>query len=163
MPKRRSFDEFLKEHVGPITVYARATCGIQHLVDDVVQETFIRAWRYYPTLRADSSSRSWIISICRNTILDMSKKWPNYADSELLEQPDPHDAFRQNDLLNLMQYLNHEHREVLVLCGLLGYDYETTAEIIHVPIGTVRSRLARAREAMSTLLTDIQRASETGA
>lgn len=93
----------------------------------------------------------------------MSKKWPNSVDSELLELPDPQDAFRQNDLLNLMQYLSHEHREVLVLCGLLGYDYETTAEIIHVPLGTVRSRLARAREAMSTLLSDIQRASETGA
>ncbi len=163
MPKRHTFDDFLKEHVGSVTLYARATCSIQHLVDDVVQETFIRAWRYYPTLRAESSSRSWIISICRNTIIDLSKKWPNSADSELLEQPDPHDAFRQNDLLNLMQYLSHEHREVLVLCGLLGYDYETTAEIIHVPIGTVRSRLARAREVMSSLLTDSQRASEAGA
>ena len=163
MPKRHTFDDFLKEHVGSITLYARATCGIQHLVDDVVQETFIRAWRYYPTLRAESSPRSWIISICRNTILDMSKKWPNSVDSELLELPDPQDAFRQNDLLNLMQYLSHEHREVLVLCGLLGYDYETTAEIIHVPLGTVRSRLARAREAMSTLLSDSQKISETGA
>ncbi len=163
MPKRHTFDDFLKEHIGPITLYTRATCSLQHLVDDVVQETFIRAWRYYPTLRAESSSRSWIISICRNTILDLSKKWPNSADFELPEQPDPHDAFRQNDLLNLMQYLSQEHREVLVLCGLLGYDYETTAEIIHVPIGTVRSRLARARVAMSTLLTDSKTVSETGA
>ena len=163
MPKRHTFDDFLKEHAGPVTLYARATCGIQHLVDDVVQETFIRAWRYYPTLRAESSSRSWIISICRNTILDLSKKWPSSAESAHLEQPDPHDAFRQNDLLNLMQYLSHEHREVLVLCGLLGYDYETASEIVQIPIGTVRSRLARAREAMSTLLSDSQKISETGA
>ncbi|MSY47467.1 MAG: hypothetical protein F2644_02105 [Actinobacteria bacterium] len=68
MTKPYSFDDFLNEHVGSVTLYTKATCGISHLVDDIVQETFIRAWRYYPTLRAESSSRSWIISICRNTI-----------------------------------------------------------------------------------------------
>jgi len=51
---------------------------------------------------------------------------------------------------------------VLVLCGLLGYDYETAAEVIGVPVGTVRSRLARAREAMSVLLAESARVDETG-
>ena len=162
MPKRHTFDDFLKEHVGSVTLYARATCSIQHLVDDVVQETFIRAWRYYPTLRAESSSRSWIISICRNTIIDMSKKWPNHADIEQSEQADAHDEFRQSDLISLMQAISHDHREVLVLCGLLGYDYETAAEVIRVPVGTVRSRLARAREAMSVVLAETARVDETG-
>ena len=63
MTQPYTFDDFLQEHVGSVTMYTKATCGIPHLVDDIVQETFIRAWRYYPTLRAESSSRSWIISI----------------------------------------------------------------------------------------------------
>lgn len=162
MNQRYTFDDFLKEHVGSVTLYTKATCGISHLVDDIVQETFIRAWRYYPTLRAEYSSRSWIISICRNTIIDMAKKWPNHVDIEQSEQADSFDAFRENDLISLMKAISHEQREVLVLCGLLGYDYETAAEVIRVPVGTIRSRLARAREAMSVLLADSARVDETG-
>lgn len=162
MPQPYSFDDFLKEHIGSVTLYTKATCGISHLVDDIVQETFIRAWRYYPTLRAESSSRSWIISICRNTIIDMTKKWPNHADIEQTEQTDVFDAYGQNDLIGMMQAISHEQREVLVLCGLLGYDYETAATIIRVPIGTIRSRLARARDAMSALLAESAQNDITG-
>jgi RNA polymerase sigma-70 factor (ECF subfamily) len=162
MPQRYTFNDFLKEHVGTVTLYTKATCGIHHLVDDIVQETFIRAWRYYPTLRAESSSRSWIISICRNTIIDMSKKWPPHDEIEQSELADSFDAFHQNDLLSLMQSISSDQREVLVLCGLLGYDYETAAEIVHVPVGTVRSRLARARDAMAVLLDESARVDETG-
>ena len=162
MTQPYTFDDFLKEHVGSVTLYTKATCGISHLVDDIVQETFIRAWRYYPTLRAESSSRSWIISICRNTIIDMAKKWPNHADIEHADRADSFDPFHQNDLISLMQAISHEQREVLVLCGLLGYDYETAAEIIRVPVGTIRSRLARARDAMSVLLDESVRVDETG-
>ena len=50
------------------------------------------------------------------------------------------DQFGQSDLINLMSALSNEHREVLVLCGLLGYDYETAAEILELPLGTIRSR-----------------------
>jgi DNA-directed RNA polymerase specialized sigma24 family protein len=45
MTQPYTFDDFLKEHVGSVTLYTKATCGISHLVDDIVQETFIRAWR----------------------------------------------------------------------------------------------------------------------
>jgi len=92
----------------------------------------------------------------------MANKWPKHADIEQLEQADSFDAFRENDLISLMQSISHEQREVLVLCGLLGYDYETAAEVIRVPVGTVRSRLARAREAMSVLLAESVHIDETG-
>lgn len=92
----------------------------------------------------------------------MSRKWPHHAAIEQSEHADSFDAFRENDLISLMQAISHEQREVLVLCGLLGYDYETAAEVIHVPVGTVRSRLARAREAMSVLLAESARVDETG-
>jgi RNA polymerase sigma-70 factor (ECF subfamily) len=55
-----------------------------------------------------------------------------------------------------MQAISHEQREVLVLCGLLGYDYKTVSEVLEVPIGTVRSRLARARAIMTKLLEDTE-------
>jgi RNA polymerase sigma-70 factor (ECF subfamily) len=156
MRKNDKFDAFLKEHVGAVTLFARATCGVNHLVDDIVQETFIRAWRYYPTLRAEHSARSWVIRICRNVQNDFAPKWRQEPNIFLGEHADTSDAYGTSDIFSLMQALSKDHREVLVLCGFMGYDYETVSEVLEVPIGTVRSRLARARAIMTKLLEDTE-------
>jgi RNA polymerase sigma-70 factor (ECF subfamily) len=56
------------------------------------------------------------------------------------------------ELTELVASLPVEHREVLVLCGMLGYDYDTAAQVLDVPVGTVRSRLSRARQRMAARL-----------
>lgn len=156
------FEEFINAHISSVTLFCKATLSNQSHVDDVVQETFIRAWRYYPTLRAEYSAKSWLIRICRNVITDLSRNWgaPNAQIVEEFE--DQTDQFRQSDLLGLMAGLSSEHRDVLVMCGLLGYDYETVSEILEIPIGTIRSRLARARENMSILLRNTEIHGKTG-
>lgn len=146
------FEAFVNDNMTSVTLFCRATCGNPAIIDDVIQETFIRAWRYYPTLRAEHSSRSWLIRICRNVMTDLGTKWAPASLQVSDEIADCVDQFGQSDLINLMSALSNEHREVLVLCGLLGYDYETAAEILELPLGTVRSRLARARENMTHLL-----------
>jgi len=83
---------------------------------------------------------------------DLGTKWAPASLQVSDEIADCVDHFGQSDLINLMSALSNEHREVLVLCGLLGYDYETAAEILELPLGTIRSRLARARENMTQLL-----------
>jgi RNA polymerase sigma-70 factor (ECF subfamily) len=83
---------------------------------------------------------------------DLATKWALTIHQVSEELADGTDQFGQSDLINLMSALSNEHREVLVLCGLLGYDYETAAEILELPLGTIRSRLARARENMTQLL-----------
>jgi RNA polymerase sigma-70 factor (ECF subfamily) len=156
------FEVFLNDNIASVTLFCRATCGNPSIIDDVIQETFIRAWRYYPTLRAEHSSKSWLIRICRNVMTDLATKWAPTIHHVSEELEDGMDQFGQSDLLDLMTALSNEHREVLVLCGLLGYDYETAAEILELPLGTVRSRLARARENMAQLLQESEQQIASG-
>jgi RNA polymerase sigma-70 factor (ECF subfamily) len=146
------FEKFVNDNLTSVSLFCRATCGNTAIIDDVIQETFIRAWRYYPTLRAEHSSKSWLIRICRNVISDLGSKWAPTKLPVSDEIEDCVDQFGQSDLISLMSALSNEHRQVLVLCGFLGYDYETAAEILELPLGTIRSRLARAREKMAQLL-----------
>ena len=156
------FEAFMRNHISSVTLFCRATCSDRSIIDDVIQETFIRAWRYYPTLRAEHSPKSWLIRICRNVMTDLAPKWPQSSPQAHEDLADSTDHFIQSDLLSLTTALSAEHREVLVLCGLLGYDYETAAEILELPLGTIRSRLARAREHMTLLLQESEQCLETG-
>lgn len=162
MSKQHKFDDFVKEYIGSVTLFARATCSNSSIIDDVVQETFIRAWKYFPTLKAESSTKSWLMRICRNVINDVAPKWQRNSIAEVDYRADLNDAYSQSDLMQLMDELTLEHRQVLVLCGLLGYDYEIAAEVLDIPIGTVRSRLARARSAMQELVSQSESEMQIG-
>lgn len=162
MSKQHTFDDFVKEYIGSVTLFARATCSNRSIIDDVVQETFIRAWKYFPTLKAESSAKSWLMRICRNVINDVAPKWQRNSIAEVDYRADLNDAYSQSDLMQLMDELTLEHRQVLVLCGLLGYDYEIVAEVLDIPIGTVRSRLARARSAMQELVSQSESEMQIG-
>jgi RNA polymerase sigma-70 factor (ECF subfamily) len=112
-----------------------------------VQETFIRAWRYWPTFRGESPVISWLITICRRVIIDLVQK---ESSTEQLPQDvvDKKDEFEQIALQELVSHLPLPQREVVVLCAFLGFDYDTAASTLNIPVGTVRSRLARARETL---------------
>jgi RNA polymerase sigma-70 factor, ECF subfamily len=122
------------------------------IAEDAVQETFLRAWKYLDSFRGRGSFEGWLIRICRRCVIDLeaTEAWSMpLADAELaaIEEPD-----YRADTLSVAAGLPIEQREVLVLVGVLGYDYESAAEVLDVPIGTVRSRLHRARSALSEAL-----------
>jgi RNA polymerase sigma-70 factor (ECF subfamily) len=73
------------------------------------------------------------------------------------EIADNHDVYEQSAIQELISHLPLAQREVVVLCAVLGFDYETAASTLNIPVGTVRSRLARARESLGKEL-DIARA-----
>ena len=140
---RRQFDRLVAAHAGAVTAYARAVASDRWTAEDAVQETFLRAWKYLDSFRGQGSFEGWLIRICRNCIIDLVTKRPLPIDEELPDHPSPADT--SNDVYDLVERLPVEHREVVALCGLLGFDYASTAEILGVPVGTVRSRLHRAR------------------
>lgn len=137
----------MRDNFAAVSAYARSATSRKHIADEAVQETFIRAWRYWPTFRNESSVLSWLITICRRVIIDLVKK-----DSVVEELPadigDNSDVFEQSAIQELISHLPLAQREVLVLCAVLGFDYETAATTLNIPVGTVRSRLARARESL---------------
>ncbi len=145
--KDAQFDSVMRENLAAVSAYARSATSRSYIAEEAVQETFIRAWRYWPTFRNESSVLSWLITICRRVIIDLVQK-----DSVVEELPaeiaDNHDVYEQSAIQELISHLPLAQREVVVLCAVLGFDYETAATTLNIPVGTVRSRLARARESL---------------
>jgi RNA polymerase sigma-70 factor (ECF subfamily) len=123
--------------------------------DDLVQETFLRALRALPAFRAESSARTWLLVITRRTCADALRQRKRRrrlqhrlpaADSETP------DATRRVALEALVDALAPERREAFVLTQLLGCSYEDAAVTCDVPVGTIRSRVARARNDLAAAL-----------
>ena len=146
----RRFAQLVRAHAGAVAAYARAVAPDRWTADDAVQETFLRAWKYRDSFRAAGSFEGWLIRICRNCLVDFAAK--------TLAQPIPEvpDLAEHSDgvyeLYDLLARLPVQQREVVAVCALLGFDYASAAELLDVPIGTVRSRLHRARAAIAEQL-----------
>ena len=143
---------------------ARWLAGSDPDAQDVVQEAYLRAFRFFPGFRG-GNSRSWLLRIVRNVFYDWLKKnrrndmvTPAEIDMEdLLEESDGPDAslLAKADHQMLHQAIAElpvEFREIFILRELEGFSYKEIADIAEVPIGTVMSRLARARDHLRELL-----------
>jgi RNA polymerase sigma-70 factor (ECF subfamily) len=153
--KNPDFEQVVRDHRSAVTAFARSHVNNPTAVDDIVQETFIRVWRYLPSYRNEGSFEGWIIRICRNVAHDYVRKNP--VQNELLDvyaAPASH-IDTHTDVMSAINQLSVDHRQVVTLCLVLGYPYEEAAEILGIPIGTVRSRVSRAREVLQERLTNV--------
>ena len=158
MGSEEAFDQLVRAHHRAVSAYARALCSDRHLAEDAVQETFLRAWRYQDSYRSTGSFEGWLLTICRRCLIDLAQREQRQPQSAGLGQsvdeadysPTPPDD--SGDVFDLIAGLPLAQREVLVVCGWLGYEYEEAAVLLDIPIGTVRSRLHRARAALDAQL-----------
>ena len=150
--KNSDFEQIVRDHRAAVTAFARSHVHNSSVVDDIVQETFIRVWRYLPTYRNEGSFEGWVIRICRNVARDFVRKNP--AQAELTHDGATYDAYRNVDssVMQAIAELSEDHRLVITLCLVLGYSYEEAADILEAPIGTIRSRISRARETLQDQL-----------
>lgn len=125
------------------------------MADDLTQETYLRAIRSMRSFRGDSLATTWLLSIARRVVYDEFRR--SYRRPRLTELP-PDIAENSFDVAEvaatveqiveiglLIDSLDTDRREALVLTQVLGYSYAEAAEICSVPVGTIRSRVARAR------------------
>ena len=119
--------------------------------EDLVQETYLRALRALPRFRGDAPVRLWLLSIARRTCADHVRRRQRQRRllDRLTTQAVSDDGFPlSGDLsttLDLLQRLDPDRREAFALTQLAGLTYEEAATIVGCPIGTIRSRFARAR------------------
>ena len=151
------FDLFVREHAHSVRRYAFSMLRDRWAADDALQETFLRAWRFWSTFRGESSREAWVIRICRNVVIDMLVRRFEQPMSKVEQIADEGVLHFDQRVLSLdsawiMMQLRLEYREVAYLVDVLGYDYETAAVVLDVPVGTVRSRVHRARSAMREIL-----------
>jgi RNA polymerase sigma-70 factor (ECF subfamily) len=120
--------------------------------DDLTQETFLRALKALPTFEGRSSVRTWLLGIARRTCADHLRAVvrrrrldARLAAQAWTEAPSPDPAHRLSTAA-LLDGLSAERRTAFVLTQVLGLSYAEAAEVEEVPVGTIRSRVARARD-----------------
>lgn len=148
------FDELVRDHGKAVLRYAMFLTNDNWLADDVTQETFLRAWRYFPTFRGESTVESWLIRICRNVAFTMLGKVKPTVTLHEFDAIHVEARFASLEINELLLHVPLIHREVLYLVDVLGYDYERASEVLEVPLGTLRSRLARARSLLRKVVKD---------
>ena len=135
-----------------------AHLGDRERADDLTQETYVRVLRSLPLFRGDASVRSWLFSIVRRVVADdiaarqRRRRHHNDVDHETAPASASPDHQGSVTLAHLLAALDPDRRAAFVITQLLGYSYAEAAETCGVPIGTIRSRVARARESLILLL-----------
>jgi RNA polymerase sigma-70 factor, ECF subfamily len=138
--------------------YARALTGDAARADDLVQDTIERALSRWSLWRSGTNLRAWMFAIMHNLFVNQIKSAQRieYVGDDplpdLASRATQSDALEVRDLAGALQRLSPEQREVLLLVGLEELSYEQAANALGIPIGTVMSRLSRARERLRALV-----------
>jgi RNA polymerase sigma-70 factor (ECF subfamily) len=161
--KLARFEQSIMPHMDAAYNLSRWLAGNDSDAQDVVQDAYLRAFKFFAGFRG-GNSRAWLLRIVRHAFYDWLKK--NRRDEEVTpfdeELHDIEDLARPDALLlekadrellhKAISELPLEFREILVLRELEGFSYKEISEVADIPLGTVMSRLARAREQLRSLL-----------
>ncbi|HEY7634126.1 MAG TPA: sigma-70 family RNA polymerase sigma factor [Gemmatimonadales bacterium] len=164
----RSFDAEALPHLDALYRVALRLTGDPSQAEDLVQDTMLKAYRAWRQYRPGTNAKGWLLTILRNTFINdyrRRKLEPVAMDLEAIEphalyraveQTDPEGAFFSKivdaKVLEAIDALAPEFREVLVLSDIEGMRYAEIAETLQVPVGTVKSRLFRARRQLQAAL-----------
>ncbi len=166
--KRRAFEEEALPHLDAVYRVALRLAGNVAQAEDLTQETMLKAYRAWHQYKRGTNARAWLLTILRHTFINEYRKAkrtvPQMDVSEVesftvfedVQETDPEgrffDQLVDEDVIKAIQSLPDEFRETLVLSDLEGLPYAEIADITDVPVGTVKSRLFRARQALQKML-----------
>ncbi len=158
----RKFD-LVEPHIPSLRRYAMVLLRYdEERSDDLVQDCLVRAMSRWHLWRQPGNLRAWLFTILHNIYVnDVQKAAARPNVIELHEYlpgisvpPDQGDGLALREVVQAVQRLPEEQRQILLLVGLEGFSYEETAEIAGIPVGTVMSRLSRARRKLRGMLDD---------
>lgn len=165
-----AFRELALPHLDAVARVARALAGRGADADDLVQETYLRAFRHWNTFDRGSDCRRWLSTICRNAYRELHRRdhrWVGLEDHELesLASARVHNEARMAGVDRMFTQLDIgpaieraidelalHYRQVVLLIDVEGFDYQEVADALDLPIGTVRSRLYRGRRLLQEAL-----------
>jgi RNA polymerase sigma-70 factor (ECF subfamily) len=148
----QEFGNRLIAEIPHLRAFAISLSGSITTADDLVQETMVKAWSHAESFEPGTNFRAWLITILRNTYFTAYRKQSRelqdsegfYAERRTVEG-DQEVKMEVQDMQKALSKLPDEYREILLLVGIAEVSYEEAAEICDVPIGTIKSRLNRAR------------------
>jgi RNA polymerase sigma-70 factor (ECF subfamily) len=154
------FNGLVEREIPRLRRYARALTRSADRADDLVQETLLRAISKSHLWQTGTDIRAWLFTIMHNHYVNMVRRAMRdeatvdieQMSSSLVAVTDPTASSQLRELDQALARLPGEQREVILLVGLEGMSYETAANVLSVPVGTVRSRLSRGRDALRRLM-----------
>ncbi len=159
--EKAEFKRELTEVVPHLRAFARGLCGRPDMADDLVQETLLKAWAAQARFEPGTSMRAWTFVILRNAYLtDMRRNRfrgeydENVAERILTAPAGQEEPIHLSDMHRALLTLPPERREALLLVGAGGFSYEEAANICGCAVGTIKSRVGRARAALNSMLAD---------
>ncbi len=142
-----------------LRAFARSLCDNPTLADDLAQEAMLKAWNSRDQFVEGSNLKAWAFTILRNAFYSEKRRsWraqpldPEVAAATLVAPDKPGDALELLALRNALSSLPDDQREAVMLVGAGGMSYEEAAQICNVAVGTIKSRVSRARSALAALL-----------
>lgn len=171
--KHEEFDAEALPHMDVLYNFALRTTGNEDDARDLLQETFLKAYRFWDKYEKGTNIRAWLFRIMKNSYINRYRKEtkePDKVDYEDIENfynairaehTDPNDLQAKlfdnllgDEVAKALETIPEDFRTVVILCDIEGLTYEEIAEFVEVPIGTVRSRLHRGRKLLQAKLLD---------
>lgn len=172
------FEEEALEHADRVYQVARHIAGSREEAEELMQETYARAFRSWRSYQPGTNMGAWLLRILTNLNIDRGRKKQRRPVEQSLDQAGEGeyslydrleqeagpgsaddeerllDRLSQSDIVEALADLPHDFRDVLVLVDLGDFSYQETAQILGIPVGTVMSRLHRARRQLKNRLAD---------
>ena len=182
--KRREFEAEAMPHMQALYNFAVRLCRDSDDAADLVQETYLKAFRFFDKFERGTNCKAWLFRILKNSYINRYRKTskePDVVGYDVVEDfyetiRDPNVAAAapeeevfanamDDEVARAIEALPEEFRTVVILCDIEQFTYEEIAEFVDCPIGTVRSRLHRARKMLASSLFEYarQRGYGTGA
>lgn len=171
--RRDEFEELAFEHLSALHAFAQRLTGNPARAEDLVQETYLRAYRFFDRFERGTNAKAWLFRILKNAFINeyrRAKAQPSHVDFDKLEGiheavvddfqaarlENPEEALDRtllsDEVSEALDDLPEEYRLVVLLCLVQGFTYQETADALEVPIGTVMSRLHRGRKLLQARL-----------
>jgi RNA polymerase sigma-70 factor (ECF subfamily) len=171
--KNKVFNEEFMPHIDAMYNFGYRLTLDEDDAKDLVQETYLKAFRFIKSFEEGTNAKAWLFRILKNSFINNYRKLskqPNkvdyqevesYYNSESVDEKITTDLRVEtvqhmigDEITNALNSLDVDFRTVIILCDLEGFTYEEMAKILDIPIGTVRSRLHRARNLLKEKLTN---------
>lgn len=169
--KHSEFEQEALPHMDVLYNFALRTTGNEDDARDLLQETYLKAYRFWDKYEKGTNIRAWLFRIMKNSYINRYRKETkepdkvdyeeieNFYNSIRAESTDPNDLQQKlfgnllgDEVAKALESLPEDFRTVVILCDIEGLTYEEIAEFVECPIGTVRSRLHRGRKLLQSKL-----------
>jgi RNA polymerase sigma-70 factor, ECF subfamily len=157
--KGGGFREQMIAEIPSLRAFAMSLCGTMHQADDLVQDALLKAWGNASSFQEGTNLRAWLFTILRNTFYSLHRKRGREVQdvdgehaARVAVAPAQEGMMDLADFRKALAQLPAEQREVLIMVGATGLSYEEAAEICGVAVGTIKSRVNRARVRLGEIL-----------